>query len=96
MARTKIFRRSGDARLANTWKPILEGYGANMERTPWLAEYAHNHAIFDNATPLFEQTAPGLFLQTPNSLPGMGNPAAPDSSMTPFSAGAKGSYSNSG
>lgn len=96
MARTKIFRRSGDARLANTWKPILEGYGANMERTPWLAEYAHNHAIFDNATPLFEQTAPGLFLQTPNSLPGMGNPVAPTNGQTPFSAGAKGSYSDSG
>ena len=95
MARTKIFRRSSDNRLTNTWKPILEGYGANMERTPWLAEYAHNHAIFDNATPLFE-SGPGQFLQTPTALPGMGNPAAPDSSMTPFSAGVKGSYSDSG
>lgn len=95
MARTKIFRRSGDNRLTNTWKPILEGYGANMEKTPWLAEYAHNHAIFDNSTPLFE-AAPGQFLQTPGALPGMGNPAAPDSSMSPFSAGVKGSYSDSG
>jgi hypothetical protein len=95
MARTKIFRRSGDNRLTNTWKPILEGYGANMEKTPWLAEYAHNHAIFDNSTPLFE-AAPGQFLQTPGALPGMGNPAAPDASMTPFSAGVKGSYSDSG
>jgi hypothetical protein len=98
MARTKIFRRSSDSRLANTWKPVLEGYGANMEKTPWLAEYAHNHAIFDNTAPIFEQTAPGLFFQTPNSLGGyMGAPSAPTSSMTPFtSGGAKNPYSDSG
>ena len=96
MARTKIFRRSSDNRVNNTWKPILEGYGADMEKTPWLAEYAHNHAIFDNATPLFEQTAPGQFLQTPGALPGMGNPSAPTNLQTPFSAGAKNSYSDSG
>lgn len=95
MARTKIFRRSNDARLANTWKPILEGYGANVESTPWLAEYAHNHAIFDNTAPIFEQTTPGVFFQTPGSLGGfMGNPSAPLNSMTPFtSAGAKNSFS---
>jgi hypothetical protein len=98
MARTKIFKRSSDNRLVNTWKPILEGYGADVAKTPWLAEYAHNHAIFDNATPLFEQTAPGVFLQTPGSLGGfMGNPSAPTSGMTPFSAGGvKNSYSDSG
>jgi hypothetical protein len=97
MARTKIFRRSNDSSLNNTWKPILEGYGANMEKTPWLAEYAHNHAIFDNSAPLFEQTAPGQFLQTPTALPGMGNPSAPTNLQTPFSAaGAKNSYSDSG
>ena len=95
MARTKIFRRSSDNRLTNTWKPILEGYGADMEKTPWLAEYAHNHAIFDNATPLFE-SGPGQFLQTPGALPGMGNPAAPTNLQTPFASGAKSSYSNSG
>ncbi len=96
MARTKIFRRSNDSRLTNTWKPILEGYGANVENTPWLAEYAHNHAIFDNTTPLFENTAPGVFFQTPGSLGGfMGNPSAPLNSMTPFNAttGAKNSFS---
>jgi hypothetical protein len=97
MARTKIFKRSSDNRLVNTWKPILEGYGADVAKTPWLAEYAHNHAIFDNATPLFEQTAPGVFLQTPGSLGGfMGNPSAPTSSMTPFTGGAKNAYSDSG
>ena len=94
MARTKIFRRSSDSRLTNTWKPILEGYGANVESTPWLAEYAHNHAIFDNTTPIFEQTTPGVFFQTPGSLGGfMGNPSAPTSAMTPFTAGAKNSFS---
>ena len=93
MARTKIFRRSSDSRLTNTWKPILEGYGANVESTPWLAEYAHNHAIFDNTTPIFEQTTPGVFFQTPGSLGGfMGNPSAPTSGMTPFTNGAKNSF----
>ena len=95
MARTKIFKRSSDARLANTWQPILEGYGADVAKTPWLAEYAHNHAIFDNTTPVFE-SAPGVFFQTPGSLGGfMGNPSAPTSAMTPFTAaGAKGSFSS--
>jgi Major capsid protein Gp23 len=88
MARTKIFRRSSDSRLTNTWQPILEGYGADVAKTPWLAEYAHNHAIFDNTTPIFESTAPGVFFQTPGSLGGfMGNPSAPTNSMTPFTAG---------
>jgi hypothetical protein len=93
MARTKIFKRSSDSRLANTWQPILEGYGADVAKTPWLAEYAHNHAIFDNTTPIFENTAPGVFFQTPGSLGGfMGNPSAPTSGMTPFTAGAKNSF----
>jgi hypothetical protein len=84
--------------LANTWKPILEGYGADVEKTPWLAEYAHNHAIFDNTTPIFEQAygGPGLFYQQPGSLPGMGNPSAPTPGQTPFSAGVKGSYTDAG
>ena len=94
MARTKIFRRSSDAHLANTWKPVLENYGADVTKTPWLAEYAHNHAIFDNTAPLFEQTAPGLFFQQPTSLGGyMGAPSAPTSGMTPFNGGVKNSYS---
>ena len=98
MARTKIFKRSSDARLASTWKPVLENYGANMEKTPWLAEYAHNHAIFDNTAPIFEQTAPGLFFQQPSSLGGyMGGPVAPTSGQTPFTAGGvKNAYSDSG
>ena len=97
MARTKIFRRSSDSRLTNTWKPILEGHGADVTKTPWLAEYAHNHAIFDNTTPLFENTAPGVFFQTPGSLGGfMGNPVAPTAGQTPFTTGAKNSYSDSG
>ena len=93
MARTKIFKRSSDSRLATTWQPILEGYGADVAKTPWLAEYAHNHAIFDNTTPIFENTAPGVFFQTPGSLGGfMGNPSAPTNSMTPFTNGAKNSF----
>jgi hypothetical protein len=97
MARTKIFRRSSDSRLANTWKPVLENYGADVTKTPWLAEYAHNHAIFDNTAPLFEQTAPGLFFQQPASLGGyMGAPVAPTAGQTPFSGNVKNSYSDSG
>ena len=93
MARTKIFKRSSDSRLASTWKPVLEGYGADMTRTPWLAEYAHNHAIFDNATPLFEQSTPGLFFQQPTSLGGyMGAPNAPSNTMTPFNGASKNSF----
>lgn len=93
MSRTKIFKRSSDNRLATTWKPILEGYGADVTKTPWLAEYAHNHAIFDNTTPIFEQSTPGVFFQTPGSLGGfMGNPQAPSNLMTPFTGGAKNSY----
>jgi hypothetical protein len=96
MARTKIFRRSNDNALNNTWKPILESHGADLDKTPWLAEYAHNHAIFDNSAPLFEQAIPGQFLQTPGALPGMGNPAAPTNLQTPFAGGAKNAYSDSG
>ena len=78
MARTKIFRRSSDSSLTNTWTPVLEGYGADVAKTPWLAEYAHNHAIFDNTgSALFEST-PGTFFQQPTSLGSyMGTPVAP-------------------
>jgi len=97
MAKTKIFRRSNDQSLNNTWKPILESHGADMEATPWLAEYAHNHAIFDNSAPLFEQAGPGQFLQTPGALPGMGQAIAPTPGQTPFTAGgAKNAYGDSG
>lgn len=97
MAKTKIFRRSNDASLNNTWAPILESHGADMSKTPWLAEYAHNHAIFDNTAPLFEQAGPGQFLQTPGALPGMGAAFAPTPGQTPFTAGgAKNSYGDSG
>jgi len=97
MAKTKIFRRSNDASLNNTWAPILESHGADMSKTPWLAEYAHNHAIFDNTAPLFEQAGPGQFLQTPGALPGMGAAFAPTPGQTPFTAGgAKNAYGDSG
>ena len=99
MSRTKVFKRTSDSRVLNTWQPLLEQYGVTKEsgKQEWLAEYAHNHAIFDNSTPLFEQTAPGLFFQQPGSVLGMGQAQAPTSSQTPFSnGGVKGSYSDSG
>ena len=99
MSRTKVFKRTSDSRVLNTWKPLLENHGITAEsgKQEWLAEYAHNHAIFDNSAPLFEQTAPGLFFQQPGSVLGMGNPVAPTPGQTPFSdAGVKGSYADSG
>ena len=98
MSRTKVFKRTSDSRILNTWKPLLESHGVTAEsgKQEWLAEYAHNHAIFDNSAPLFEQNAPGLFFQQPGSVLGMGNPLAPTQGQTPFSNGAKGSYADSG
>jgi len=86
MARSKIFKRTSDSRILDTWKPLLENYGVTAEtgKQEWLAEYAHNHAIFDNSTPLFEQNEPGLFFQQPGSILGMGNPAAPTNQQAPY------------
>jgi hypothetical protein len=87
MARSKIFKRTSDSRILETWKPLLENYGVTAEsgKQEWLAEYAHNHAIFDNSTPLFEQAGePGLFFQQPGSILGMGNPAAPTNLQAPY------------
>lgn len=99
MSRTKVFKRTSDSRILNTWKPLLESHGVSAEsgKQEWLAEYAHNHAIFDNSAPVFEQTAPGLFFQQPGSVLGRGAAVAPTAGQTPFSdAGVKGSYADSG
>ena len=99
MSRSKIFKRTSDQKVLNTWKPLLENYGVTAEtgKQEWLAEYAHNHAIFDNSAPIFEQqTAPGLFFQQPGSVLGMGNPVAPTASQTPFDGAGKTAYSDSG
>ena len=83
---TKIFKRLNDASVTETWSPVLESYGANVSARPWLVDYAHNHAIFDNAGMINEAAAaPGLFLQQPGSIGAMGNPVAPLSNQTPFS-----------
>ncbi len=92
---TKIFKKLNDASIKETWTPVLEGYGANVTARPWLVDYAHNHAIFDNAGSINESNtgvAPGLFLQQPGSISSMGAISSPTSSMTPFSAGAKNGY----
>ena len=94
---TKIFKRLNDSSVTETWTPVLEGYGANVQSRPWLVDYAHNHAIFDNAGSLNEsQSAPGLFLQQPGSISAMGAISAPLNTMTPFTNGAKNGYGNSG
>ena len=93
---TKIFKRLNDASIKETWTPVLEGYGANVSARPWLVDYAHNHAIFENAGSLNEAlssgTAPGLFLQQPGSISAIGAISSPTSSMTPFTAGSKNGY----
>ena len=91
---TKIFKRLNDASIKETWAPVLEGYGADVNARPWLVDYAHNHAIFDNAGSAINESAvaPGLFLQQPGSISAMGPISAPTSSMTPFTAGVKNGY----
>lgn len=94
---TKVFKRLNDASVNETWTPVLEGYGVDLKARPWLVDYAHNHAIFDNAGSINESAvAPGLFFQQPGSVSSIGAIGAPTSAMTPFAGGVKGSYANSG
>ena len=94
---TKVFKRLNDASVRETWTPVLEGYGVDVNSRPWLVDYAHNHAIFDNAGSINESVAPGLFFQQPGSISSMGAIAAPLSNQTPFTAGgAKNGYGGLG
>ena len=94
---TKVFRRKNDAQILETWTPVLESYGVKNENTiAWLAEYAHNHAIWDNSGSINESVTPGLFFQQPGSISSMGNPFAPTRAQVPFPGGDKGLASNSG
>lgn len=88
---TKVFKRLNDASVRETWTPVLEGYGADVNARPWLVDLAHNHAIFENAGMINEAAAaPGLFFQQPGSISSMGAISAPTNAMTPFNAaGAK-------
>lgn len=95
---TKVFKRLNDASVRETWTPVLEGYGADVNARPWLVDLAHNHAIFDNAGAINEAAvAPGMFFQQPGSISSIGAISAPTSAMTPFNAaGAKLGTSGSG
>jgi hypothetical protein len=94
---TKIFKKLNDSSVSETWTPVLESYGADVSNRPWLVDYAHNHAIFDNAGMINEaQAAPGLFLQQPGSISAMGGIVAPTSSQTPFSGYGAGSLTKAG
>lgn len=85
---TKVFKRLNDASVRETWSPVLEGYGVDLNARPWLVDYAHNHAIFENAGAINEAAvAPGLFFQQPGSISSMGAISAPTNAMTPFTAG---------
>ena len=92
---TKIFKRLNDASIKESWSPVLESYGANVQSRPWLADYAHYHAIFDNSGSGFlneSAVAPGLFFQQPGSISSIGAISAPTSSMTPFTGAGTGGY----
>ncbi len=85
---TKVFKRLNDASVRETWAPVLEGYGVDLNARPWLVDYAHNHAIFENAGAINEAAvAPGLFFQQPGSISSIGAISAPTNAMTPFTAG---------
>lgn len=87
MANTKVFSRKNDRAITETWAPILKEYGIDESRRDlqgWLAEYAHNHASFDNTgMPMYESVTPGLFYQQPGSISFMGAPHAPTTVQTP-------------
>jgi hypothetical protein len=75
---TKVFKRLNDSSIKSTWAPVLESYGVNADSRPWLVDYCHYHAMFENAGSINEATvAPGLFYQQPGSISGIGNPLAP-------------------
>ena len=75
---TKVFKRLNDSSVKSTWAPVLESYGVNADSRPWLVDYCHYHAMFENAGSINEATvAPGLFYQQPGSISGIGNPLAP-------------------
>jgi len=75
---TKVFKRLNDASVKSTWAPVLESYGVNADARPWLVDYCHYHAMFENAGAINEAAiAPGLFFQQPGSISSVGNPLAP-------------------
>jgi len=75
---TKVFKRLNDASVKSTWAPVLESYGVNADARPWLVDYCHYHAMFENAGAINEAAvAPGLFYQQPGSISSIGNPLAP-------------------
>lgn len=99
MANTKVFSRKNDKAIMETWAPILKEYGIDESRSNlqgWVAEYAHNHASWDNSgEAMFESVTPGLFFQKPGSISFMGNPVAPTPTQFPV-AGARNFVANSG
>jgi len=82
---SKVFKRLNDNSIKSTWTPVLESYGVKADSRPWLVDYCHYHAMFENAGAINESTAPGLFFQQPGSISAIGNPLAPTQ------AGAQGS-----
>jgi len=90
---TKLFRKKEDQMIQDTWEPILEKYNVPEVHKEWVADYAHQHATFDQ---LNESVTPGLFYQKPGTIIGMGNPTPPTTSQVPYPNGSKGLYSDSG
>jgi len=111
---TRLIKRKQDRAILETWTPILKDFGIeaggenpylkarSQDRIEMIAEYAHNHAAWDNFgegfgdTMLNEAVTPGLFFQKPGSISAMGNPVAPTPNQVPFPSGSKGASGDSG
>ena len=99
MSNVRVFKKTGDKQISETWKPIIAEYGINEAATcmSWLPDYCHNHAMWDNGgTKLFEQEAPGLLYQVPGSISAIGQPIAPTRAQTPWSGMNQTTIGNSG
>lgn len=89
----KMFKRKNDAAILETWSPVIEQQAkmpVEASRKAWLAEYCHNHAMYENSGngSLNEAAlAPGLFYQQPGSISSIGNPVAPTPTQTPLGTG---------
>lgn len=114
--RTKLIKRTNSRAILETWTPILKDFGIveggntpyekarSTERLEMIAEYAHNHAAWDNfgdgfGERLNEVATPGLFFQQPGSISAMGHAVAPTPTQTPFGGTGsmtKGTSSDSG
>jgi hypothetical protein len=97
----KIFQKSEDRQMLSDWAGFLSEYGITESNTSadkykFLAEMAHNQAMFDNTYLTEATTTPGMFFQQPGSISAMGAPIAPTPFQTPYNGVVKTTVANSG